>query len=240
VETLAWPILATLAIRHPDQARPPGLEARWSVDAFEQGREYNFVAVNPFASRLDEAIDVHGKPLYVVEGGWKVWTKMLVNQRLAEVILYLWNYDRNTFDVQRRREADWISVMEADRAMTSPPTLPDHFVPMMIRTMEGHEIPPPAVGVEQFARWVYESPSRCPGVRLTFETYHRLRRNRTARPRASDIIDLARIPSVPYVDFFVSDRAMMNYGRQAARDIEHPYPALLGNLRGVLSRLGLG
>src|SRR5260370_27035056 len=100
-----------------NEARIYDLELREGVDAFEQGREYNFAAVNPFASRLDEAIDVHGKPLYVVEGSRKVWTKMLVNHRLAEVILYLWNYDPKTFDVQRRREADWISVMEADRAM---------------------------------------------------------------------------------------------------------------------------
>ena|SRR5271166_1368888 len=110
----------------------------------------------------------------------------------------------------------------------------------MSRDLETHSIQPPAAGVEPFARWVYESTARCPGVRLAYETYHRFRRNRSARPRASDVIDLARIASVPYVDFFITDAAMMDYCRQAAADIEQTYRQLLGNLRTVMSHLGIG
>ena len=75
---------------------------------------------------------------------------------------------------------------------------------------------------------MYESPSRCPGVRLSYETLHRFRRNRQDRPEASDIIDLVRIAAVPYVDFFITDSAMTDYCQQAAKEIGHPY-------RGVVS-----
>jgi hypothetical protein len=215
------------------------IELREAVSAFEQEREYNGNEVAPLASRLDEAIDVHGTPQYLVEGGTRVPTRMIVNYRIAEVIRYLWKRDRQIFDAQRRRERDWVWLMESDRAFTSPPALRDHFVTAMARNLATHRIRPPAVGAERFARWVYESPSRCPGVRLAYETHHRFRRDRTARPGASDIIDLARITSAPYVDFFVTDAAMMTYCRQASEEIGRVYPQLFGNLQAVLSHLGI-
>lgn len=223
-----------------NEARIQDMEIREAVNAFEHGREYDFAAITPFASRLDEAIDIHRKPLYIVEGGRRVSTAMIVNFRMAEVIRYLWNHDPQTFDVQRRREREWIWMMEKDRAMTLPPSLPDHFVTMMSRALVKHGIPSPAAGVEPFARWVYESPSRCPGVRLAYEAHHQFRRDRGARPAASDIIDLGRIKSVPYVDFFVTDRPMMNYCKRASVEIGRPYQQLLGDLRGVMSHLGIG
>jgi len=213
------------------------MELREAVTAFEQGREYDGGAVAPFASRLDEAIDIHGIPQYIVEGGIRVPTRMIVNYGIAEAIRYLWNSDPHTFDVPRRRQREWISVMESDRALTSPPTLRDHFVTAMGRNLATHRLRPPTEGVEQLARWVYESPSRCPGIRLVYETYHRLRRDRMARPGASDIIDLARITAVPYIDYFIADAAMMTYCRQAAKEIGHQYPQLLGNFHAVLSHL---
>ena len=56
-----------------------------------------------------------------------------------------------------------------------------------------------------------------PGVRLAYETQHRLRDTKLAR--ASDLIDLSCINAVPYVDFFVTDSAMMTVLPQAAQDI---------------------
>jgi hypothetical protein len=59
-----------------------------------------------------------------------------------------------------------------------------------------------------------------------------------AHPAASDIIDLARVPSVPYVDFFITDKKMMMYCSQAAKEIGRLYPQLHGDLEAVLSYLG--
>lgn len=222
-----------------NEGRIYDLELREAISAFEQAREYDGSQVTPFAPRLDEALDPHGQPQNIIEGGVLVPTKMIVNLRVSEVILYLWKHDPQIFDVQRRREPEWIRLMESDRALTSSPALRDHFVTAMARNLATHRIPLPAgADAEEFARWVYDSASRCPGIRLTYETQHRFRRDKTAQPAASDIIDLARAPSVPYVDFFISDKKMMMYCMQAGKEIGLPYRQLHGNLHRVLSYLG--
>ena len=231
--------LEQFPVTFANEARIYNMEIREALAAFEQAREYNFTAITPFASRLSNAIDLHGAPLYISEGGMLVPTSMLINYGIAETMLYLWRHDRQIFDVQRRREREWIFVMDNDRAMASPPSLRDHFVTMIIRALATHGIRPPQAGAELLARWIYESPLRCPGVRLTYETQHRFRRDRAANPSASDMIDLARITAIPYVDFFVTDAAMMTYCRQAVADIGMTYPQLFGNLRAVMSHLAL-
>jgi hypothetical protein len=211
-------------------------ELREAVTAFAEGREYNLSAVAPFSSRVDEAVDLHGMPQEIVHRGLRIPTKMLVNFRLFDAIHYLWKYDRRIFDVQRRREPQWIQVMKGDRELTRPPKLRDHFVTMMVRALATHEVQAP-VATDAFARWVYNSPSRCPGVRLTYETQHRFRRDKRTEPAASDIIDLARIPSVPYVDFFIADKKMLVHCAQAAKEIGYPHSLRLGSLKEVVSEI---
>ena len=82
------------------------------------------------------------------------------------------------------------------------------------------------------------SPSRCPGIGLAYETQHRFRRDRGAHARASDIINLAPIVAIPYVDFLVTDAAMMTYCRQAVAEVGMSYPQLVGNLRAVMTAPG--
>jgi hypothetical protein len=195
-------------------------EIREAVSAFAEGREYNFSAVTPFASRLDDAIDLYGRPQEIMVRGIPVPTTMIVNLRLFETIQCLWNSDPHIFDVQRRRELEWIRMLKEDREMAKPPELQDHFVTMIARALEKHRIRSTDADAEPFARWVYESSARCPGVRLTYETYHRFRRDKNTHAEASDIIDLARIPSVPYVDFFVTDKKMIGYCSRAVKDVD--------------------
>ncbi len=189
--------LEALPLVFVNEARIYDMELREAVEAFEQGREYKFAAITPFTSRLADAIDIHGVPLYIIEYGRRVPTTMIVNFRMWEAIDYVWKHEPQALDVQRRREQEWLWVVDSDRSMMNPPSLRDHFATMMLRTLATHRIPPPAQGVEPFARWVYESPSRCPGIRLVYEAQHRFRRDLGARPSASDIIDLARVTSVP-------------------------------------------
>ncbi len=206
-------LLEQLPLVFVNEGRIANLEIEEAIRAFEQGREYDPKAVDPFARRLADAIDTFGARLFIIQGRRRVPTEMLVNYGIAETVLYLWNSDPLTFDVQRRREQAWIQLMEGDRSMAVTPDLADHFVTVMERNLSLRRIRSPAFGIEKLARWVYESPSRCPGVRLAYETQHRLRRDAKTRARASDLIDLARIQAAPYVDFFVTDSAMMMYCR---------------------------
>lgn len=135
--------LELLPLAFANEARIYDMEIREAVRAFAQTCEYNFAAVSPFAARLADAVDIHGAPLYVVEGGRRVSTKMIVNFRIFEVVNYLWKFDPQIFDVQRRLERDWIWMMDNDRAMASPPKLGDHFVTMMTRALAKHGIDRP-------------------------------------------------------------------------------------------------
>jgi hypothetical protein len=128
-------------------------------------------------------------------------------------------------------------VMEADRILENPPELSVHFVTTMNRNLQTHGLKAPTAGVEPFARWVYELPSRCPGIRLAYETHHQFRRNRSARPRASDLIDLGRIAAVPYIDFFVADGEMLDYCKKAARQLGLDYEQRLCRMATAISNL---
>jgi hypothetical protein len=232
-------LLEELPLIFINEGRIYDMELREAVEAFNQGREYHFAAIAPFAQRLCEAIDMHNLPLYIVENGRRIPTTMLVNFRMWEAIDYVWKHEPRSFDVQRRRAKEWAWLLESDRSMTDPPKLREHFPTMIQRALATHRILAPSLGTEPFARWVYELPSRCPGIRLQYETQHRLRRDRHTRPRASDLIDLTRIVAAPYVDFFVTDSAMMTYCRQAAAEMGRPYGQLLGDFRIVLASLGI-
>ena len=224
-----------------NEARIRDMELREALAAFEQGREYEFAAVRPFALRLDRAIDLHGLPQYMIQpvGGQLlgVNTGAILNLRIWDVMIYTFQQDPETFNVQHRREREWHAIIEADRMLEESPALSDHFVTAMSRHLSTHGLQAPEAGVEPFARWVYHLPFRCPGLRLAYETQHCFRRNLGARTRASDLIDLVRITAVPYVDFFVTDGGMLNYCRQAVRRLALPYQERLGNFAAVISRL---
>ena len=67
------------------------------------------------------------------------------------------------------------------------------------------------------SNWIYQCPSRCPGIRLGYEVYHHLRRNLGDQVDASDFGDLAHINCLPYVDVLTLDRRMADYVRRATR-----------------------
>jgi hypothetical protein len=219
-----------------NEARIRVLEVQEAISAFEGRREYDIAGVHPFATKLADAIDINGYPLFVIDHGLPIPTRNLINRRIFESLDYIRKTEPLTFDVQRRREAEWVRMIKSDRSMPVTPKLSDHFVTAMERNLPLWGIPAPPSGIEGFARWVYESPSRCPGVRLAFETLHRFRRNRQAKPKASDLIDLARIAAAPYMDFFITDSAMSDYCRQAATEIGRSYP-VFRSLKSVLAHL---
>src|SRR5712692_1216174 len=175
--------LEQLPLVFVNEGRIPNLEIQEAIRAFEQHREYDSTRVQPFARRLADAIDIFGARQFINDGGMRVPTEMLVNYGIAETVLYLGKSDPLAFDVQHRREQAWIELMDSDRSLAVTPDLADHFTVAVARSLPVRGIRPPAAGVERFGKWVYEVPSRCPGVRLTYETQHRFRRDRRARAK---------------------------------------------------------
>jgi len=223
-----------------NEARIREMELREALAAFQEGREFDIDAIRPFAGRIDQAIDVRGYPQYVVQAigalRVRVDTGMIVNLRIWDAIYEVWRVEPEAFNVYRRRERDWMALMEADRALERPPRFSDHFATVLAKDLATHGIPEPA-DIESFGRWVYKSPARCPGIRLAYEAHHRFRANVADRPQASDIIDLGRVAAIPYVDFFVTDGSMLDYCRQASRGLGDRYSGLFGRFSDALARL---
>ena len=137
-------LLEQLPLVFVNEGRIANLEIEEAIRAFEQGREYDSTVVDPFARRLADAIDMFGARQFIIEGGMRVPTDILVNYGIAETVLYLWKSDPLTFDVQRRREQAWIQLMESDRSMAVTPDLADHFVTAMERNLPLRGPRPPA------------------------------------------------------------------------------------------------
>ena len=91
--------------------------------------------MQPFGRRLADAIDMFGSRQFIIEGGIRVPTDMLINYGIAETVLYLWKSDPLAFDVQRRREQAWVQLMSSDRGMAVIPDLADHFDTAMARNL---------------------------------------------------------------------------------------------------------
>lgn len=209
-----------------NEARIRDLEMREAISAFTEGREYDGRLITPFAERIDQAIDVRGYPLFVTQmvGSARipVPTQMIVNLGIWDAIYYVWRVEPEALNVHRRREQQWIQLVEADRFLEKRPGLPEHFITVLRRDLFTHGIAMPT-DMEAFGRWVYKSPERCPGLRLAYEVHHRFLKNAGDRPLASDLVDLARMSAVPYVNVFITDKAMLDYCRQASRALDDRY-----------------
>jgi hypothetical protein len=212
-------------------------EYQEAARAFREHREWAVSGVEPICNRLCDAIDPQGRSYVLRVGGMRI---PLLNVGTAETMLEMWRRDRDTFSVHRRRYAEWMRMMRRDRSIPQVPKLGDHFVVATRRNLELHGLRIPSDEIEELARWIYSSPPRCPGVRMGYETQHRLRRDRNTGLKPSDIIDIFRVHALPYVDFFVTDKRMMKYCREAAKEIGGSWNhQLLGTFDEVLDHLGV-
>jgi hypothetical protein len=169
---------------------------------------------NPFVNRFDECIPVQGPPA----------TRLYLRYSIAETVFDLWANDPGIFRNYRKYGKQLIEVLKTDRAMAKPPTLREHFIKKKIpNDLQLYGIPEPAVGGTPLAEWIYDEPTRCPGVRLGYEVYHQIRRNKVAKVRESDMVDLLRLPSLPYVDLMTMDGAMFTYTSQVNRSLVMGY-----------------
>lgn len=101
--------------------------------------------------------------------------------------------------------------------MPNHPTVAKHFPEKLRRDMKLYQISHPQGGLDNFAKWIYETPTRCPAVRLSYEVFHQLRRNIGDQPSANDFGDFAHVQCVPYVDLITLDRRMSDYVRRATQ-----------------------
>ncbi len=190
-----------------------GIEIQSAVEAFASGTEYK--DVSPYVSRWDGT-------LMTQSGNVKEHFKQLVGLRLDDIVYDVFRYQPQAFAPLYERLPTLITLLRQDRELLRFGKVParEHFMRSIKKHAEYHKVSLPAgKKEEEFVRWVYCNPQRCPGLRLNHEVYRRLMRNYDAIPEVGDFVDLNLIFAVPYVDAITLDNRMREYCSQAAKGL---------------------
>lgn len=200
------------------------LELKEALDAYSSKRQYR--DVHPFVNRFDQAVDLHGHPP----------TGIFIHYSLAETV---WDLFRNGALQGLDSYADKVrKVVSADRRVKKPPSLKANFARMIERNLKLFNLSCPGVRVQDFANWVYDDPYRCPSIRLGYEVWHKIVKNKTDPLEDSDMEDYQYLTCLPYVDLMTLDRRMYGYVSQASASIGVGYGGrIFRSVREVLCRL---
>jgi hypothetical protein len=192
------------------------LPAAWR--AYESGSEYE--GIDPYVRRWDETVFTR-----------EASTRVLVGYRLDEMIYTLW-HSRARVLLMPQRHIDWAHAhILKERELTDEDrlSLKEVFIGSVGRQLQvGRrfgigDVPVERVDQATFGRWIYSNPDRCPGFRLHFHVYHELVANVGDVPKDSDLLDLAHIQPIPYVDAITMDRRMCDYAARVARRLHKEY-----------------
>ena len=185
-------------------------ELALAVDAFKGGDEPT--RLNPYVSRWDEVITPFGNTA----------TKIFLNFRLHEIVSTAWKQNALHLNMQPF-SLMLVDKMARERALPARRTrnLFDAFLPWVLKTLQDPRIATTLSPGEAnlFARAVYENPFWCPGMRLAFEIYHAVRVNSNDPVQDGDILDIAHLTTLPYVDALTADARMIDYAKRALRKL---------------------
>jgi hypothetical protein len=191
VET--WPLL------YVDEQVIPYRELQVSMDAFLSGRE--LPPVDPFVSRP----------------GALVPDRRFLNYSLAELAFEIW---RTRPDALRKKPAiiDFLRRSFTERR-SAPKTGGDieEFAVALNELASRFRINRAGLPFGDFARWVWQDSSRCPGISLWFEVRHQLVRNVRDTIKDSDPADLSWLWLLPYVSLATLDDRMRDYVQRVTR-----------------------
>jgi hypothetical protein len=163
-----------------------------SLSAFQAGKEPS--AVDPYVSRWDETAHWEGVPA----------TRILVGLRLDEIV----HMGRNMIQRYKAFSPGLAAHLEWERSLAASERLPlrEIFVNAIPDRLRAHKITASGVDLRAFGQWLWSVPSRCLGLRLGFEAYHQLRRDKAMALQAGDVADFAHITAIPYADVVTVDK----------------------------------
>jgi len=185
---------------HPDLR---GLELKEALHAFSSKGEYQ--PVNPFVMRFDQTLDLSANPE----------TLRFLNYSLTEIV---WDvYATGGLKGLETFAKPMKALISKDRKIARPPSLASHFTKVIERNLRDDGLS--CSEVKSFANWIYTNPHRCPGIKLSYEVWHQIVKNRTDGLEDSDMEDYQHLICLPYVDRITLDRRMYGYVFQAAKKI---------------------
>jgi hypothetical protein len=157
-----------------------------AVEAFQNRTAYR--APGLFVRRWDETLmPLPGRHTSAIEE--------LVNVRLDDIVYWIYRaqpvifapLDRFLEALRRQFEDD----RRALRGRQAPAE--EHFIRAVKKHAGTYGIQLPAGREDEFAKWVYESPDRCAGLRFGHEVYRALMENLNDVPEAADFSDFAHV-----------------------------------------------
>jgi hypothetical protein len=194
------------------EARITALELQEAVSAFLEGREYRAIDL-PVVPRFD----------YVVSAFRDVPTKQYLKYPLAQIVFELWCTDKAVLAGYPEHGARYKEILTSDRARRDYKEHEANFWNVVTRDLKLYRIAFPAEQVKALADWIWESPARCPAIRLGYTVFHKILRNVTDSGYESDIPDFAHLSCIPYCDAVTLDSRMRGYVDQANHDMVTTY-----------------
>jgi hypothetical protein len=185
------------------------LELKEALDAYLNTREYR--GIHAFVHRFDQTVDLHAQPS----------TGVFINYSLAETVWDLYSHGALKgleSDADQMRK-----IVAADRRLYKPPTLKANFAKVIESNLMLFKLSSSGMDISGFANWIYENPNRCPAIRLVYEIWHKIVKNKTDLLEDSDMEDYQHLTCLPYVDCMTLDRRMHGYISQASGNVSLDY-----------------
>ncbi|MCL4552546.1 MAG: hypothetical protein M1305_03180 [Candidatus Marsarchaeota archaeon] len=189
-----------------------GLEIRSAVQFFEDGIEGQSPDV--YTTRWDHVLQLGPGQRRLAADNW-------VNLRLDDIVYLIYRFNNELFapPVHHLPLLQRLVAQDRDRLRASQAPARLHFVRAIRKHATSFRVQLPPGKEDEFAEWVYQNPSRCPGLRLQHEIYRALMANYGDVPEVGDFSDLAHICALPYVEAATFDRRMRHYCEVASREL---------------------
>lgn len=195
------------------------------MNHFANEREYRQIIL--FVNRFDETLP--NSP-----------THLFLNYSTAETIFDLWMKGFDFLQGYKQISRLFRGVVDADRSLPKQ-SMRKKFIETIRKSLLINNLSIPSLNLELFAEWIYKFPSRCPSIRLTFEVYQQLVKNKEDKwkeEKGGDISDFNHLSFTPYVDLITLDNNKRAYVKQALRRVNMGYERrLCKNVESVLSIL---
>jgi len=186
------------------------IELQAAVEAFAAGNEYH--DPSPYVRRWDHTI-------LNAPGEQQPREDNLVGLRLDDLV-FLINLSRpDVFAPPWHHVPTLQTVIEGDRNLLRSGRLSpkQHFTISLKKHGARHRVALPQGCEDEFARWVYSNPNRCPGARLNHEIFRSITQNYGDKPEVGDFTDLALTTAIPYVECATLDARMRDYCGRASK-----------------------
>lgn len=192
-------------------------ELKEAVKAFAEHRGFRAINHQLYVRRWDETL--------VLEGPSPA--EILVNQRLDELVGMLWKHG-----ALRLTERRWGKLLQQqfkeDRKLPLQVRkgIRKNFPMALRRHLVQFAIPFPEEKINQFAEWIYDDPTRCPGHRLAYDLRQELMNDLSKTVTANDISDFAHVAAVPYVDAVTMDHSTADLCRRVSKRLSKAHPSI--------------